>query len=85
MKRIPLFLFAALAIAACDSPVPTGSDGSHAGSPDSVVVPIATPTKPTTTSTSGGNIGDPCDPETYDGPYRCVPDSNSVSGYAIAN
>ena len=32
-----------------------------------------------------GEIGDPCDPETYAGPYRCVPDENSVSGYAIAN
>ena len=30
-------------------------------------------------------IGDPCDPETYSGPYRCLPDENSVSGYAIAN
>ncbi|HUF51875.1 MAG TPA: hypothetical protein VMN60_13700 [Longimicrobiales bacterium] len=34
---------------------------------------------------SGGEIGDPCDPETYDGPYRCVEDPDSDSGYAIAN
>ena len=30
-------------------------------------------------------IGDACDPATYSGPYRCVEDSNSISGYAIAN
>ena len=30
-------------------------------------------------------IGDPCDPETYSGAYRCVEDPNSLSGYAIAN
>ena len=44
----------------------------------------------TTTTTaasggSGGEIGDPCDPETYDGPYRCIEDPNSDSGYIIAN
>ena len=40
---------------------------------------MAAPPPPT------GEIGDPCDPETYSGPYRCVPDDDSVSGYAIAN
>jgi hypothetical protein len=35
--------------------------------------------------TGSGEIGDPCDPETYDGPYMCVEDPNSISGYAIAN
>ena len=34
---------------------------------------------------TGGEIGDPCDPATYDGPYRCVEDPDSESGYAIAN
>ena len=49
----------------------------------------ATLSPQTTTTAAGtpptGEIGDPCDPETYDGPYNCVEDPNSISGYAIAN
>jgi hypothetical protein len=54
-----------------------------------------TTTTTTTTSTApgdttavvqdaGGAIGDPCDPETYVGPYRCIPDPNNDGGYVIA-
>ena len=32
----------------------------------------------------GGVIGEPCDPATYDGPYRCIPDPNNDGGYVIA-
>ena len=32
----------------------------------------------------GGNLGDPCDPATYQGPYRCIPDPNHDGGYIIA-
>ncbi len=35
-----------------------------------------------TTNSSGGNVGDPCDPATYVGPYNCVPDGRN--GYIIA-
>lgn len=35
------------------------------------------------TSTQPG-IGEPCNPETYSGPYNCVADPNSVSGYIVA-
>jgi hypothetical protein len=45
---------------------------------------------PQTTTMAAGEppteeIGDPCDPETYSGAYRCVEDPDSISGYAIAN
>lgn len=49
----------------------------------SLLLTIFTPQA--TAQQTGGNIGDPCDPETYEGPYECVPDERSVSGYAIAN
>jgi len=42
-----------------------------------------TPLAPAPSFTEG-NIGDPCDPATYNGPYRCVPDSGSRTGYSIA-
>jgi hypothetical protein len=48
-------------------------------SPQATTMGASAPPPPTE------EIGDPCNPETYSGPYRCVPDENSVSGYAIAN
>jgi hypothetical protein len=29
-------------------------------------------------------VGDACDPDTYQGPHRCVPDPNHVGGYIIS-
>ena len=42
------------------------------------------PRTTTSSTTSGGNIGDPCTPETYTGPYRCLPDPNHAGGYIIS-
>ncbi len=80
-----------IALAGCDgSPsAPDGVRPQFDGRGKTTTTTTAAPAAPkdstgTTQSTNGGgNPGDPCDPETYNGPYRCVPDPNSPSGYVI--
>ncbi|HEX6694315.1 MAG TPA: hypothetical protein VF035_06470 [Longimicrobiales bacterium] len=80
MTRKILFTVAIVcgaALAGCDSS-PTDPDSSRPqfdGRSRNV---------PMNTTTSGGSVGDPCDPVTYEGPYRCIPDPNNANGYIIS-
>ena len=69
------------AVSGCESS-PTDADGTRPQF-DGRTRTSTTNTPPSNT-TSGGSIGDPCDPVTYNGPYRCIPDPNHDGGYIIA-
>jgi hypothetical protein len=96
MRKMILVLGLTLAgVAACDSsPSAPGvrPQFDSRGRPGTTTMTTTTRTAADSTGTSsdstavtsGGQIGDPCDPETYAGPYRCVPDPNVMGGYVIA-
>jgi hypothetical protein len=79
-----------LFFAGCDSS-PSAPDARGPQFDNHGKKPTSTTTTRTTTMqndstdlSSGGSIGDPCDPETYSGPYRCIPDPNNDGGYVLA-
>jgi hypothetical protein len=87
-----LALASGLAMAGCDR-APMSPDGTQpqfdarsrtTTTTTTTTAPAAPTQSPATTTGSGGEIGDPCDPATYDGPYHCVPDPNRQGGYVIA-
>ena len=73
-------------VAACDSsPTDGGRPQYDVTGKRTTTTTAAKPPGDTLTATmSGGNIGDPCDPETYTGPYRCILNPNGDGGYIVA-
>jgi hypothetical protein len=84
-KRIlaGLFLVCSLGAAACDSsPTDDGTRPQFDGRSRRTTTTTATTASDSTYV--GPGIGEACDPETYAGPYRCIPDPNADSGYVVA-
>lgn len=80
-----LLLACSVGAAACDrSPTDGGNRPQYDGIGRRTTTTTTTTTAASDSTKVGGAIGDPCDPATYAGPYRCVPDEHSASGYVIA-
>ncbi|MEO5510168.1 MAG: hypothetical protein ABIV28_05035 [Longimicrobiales bacterium] len=89
-KTLLTIVFAGgLFVAGCDSsPIAPDANAPQYDGIGKKKAPTTTSTTTTTTTTqssTGDNIGDPCDPETYSGQYRCIPDPNVDGGYIIAS
>lgn len=87
MKKLTLAVLLASALgtaAACDrSPTDSGNTRpQYDGRTRRTTTTTTTSAPGDSTSTPG--LGEPCNPETYNGPYRCIADPNSASGYIVA-
>lgn len=88
MKKMMLAVLLASAVgaAACDrSPTDSGNVKPQYDGRTRVQTQTTQTTQTTapgdTTSTPG--LGEACNPDTYSGPYHCVADPNSATGYIV--
>jgi hypothetical protein len=85
MKKMMLAVLLASAVgaAACDrSPTDSGNVKPQYDGRTRVKTQTTQTTAPGD-STSTPGLGEPCDPDTYNGPNHCVADPNSVTGYIV--